>query len=75
MDTIKSFKRHKSFVMTAANSDVGRFMFVLAQEEKMNMIQIVRKEKDVEYLRSLGGKFVLNSSTPTFWNDYRKLCV
>ena len=50
MATAKELGNHKTLVITAANCHVARCLFVLTQEQSMNLIQIVRNDKDVKDL-------------------------
>jgi NADPH:quinone reductase-like Zn-dependent oxidoreductase len=38
------------------------------------LIHIVRRDAQVEFLRSLGANYVLNSSSPTFADELQSLC-
>ncbi|MFD3163375.1 zinc-binding dehydrogenase [Herpetosiphon sp. NSE202] len=64
----------KVVVQTAAASQLGRMLVRLAQREKLTLINIVRREAQVELLQSLGAEYVLNSSSPDFAEALSKLC-
>jgi len=60
---------HKAIVHTAAASQLGRMLIKHCQEEKIPLVNIVRKESSVEILKALGAEYVVNSSAETFKED------
>jgi len=60
---------HKAIVHTAAASQLGRMLVKLCKEEGIPLVNIVRKEEQVEILRSMGAEYIVNSSAPTFKED------
>ncbi len=64
---------HRALVQTAAASQLGRMILVVAKDESMPLINIVRREAQVELLKSLGAEHVLNSSDEDFWDEFRQL--
>lgn len=60
------FEKHKALIQTAAASQVGRMVIKLAQLEKIPTINIVYREDQVNYIRSLGADVVLNSESENF---------
>ena len=62
----------KALVQSAACSQVGRMVQVLARRKKLPLINIVRREEQVQQLESTGEKWVLNSSNEDFLQRLRK---
>jgi len=58
--------RHIAIVSNAAASALGRMILRLGQIYRIPVIHIVRRTEQVELLRSLGGEYILNNSTPDF---------
>ena len=58
--------KHIALVSNAAASALGRMILRLGQTYHVPVIHIVRRQEQVELLRSLGGEYVLNSSNPGF---------
>ncbi len=65
---------HKAMVQTAAASALGRMIVRLAQRFRMPLINVVRREEQVQLLRAMGAEHVLNSSSPDFDSSLRDLC-
>ena len=68
LDRAKTYKA-QAVVQTAACSQLGRMIVRLFQEEKIPLINIVRKEDQEQILRDMGAEYVLNSSKPEFWDE------
>lgn len=64
----------RAFVQTAAASAVGRMLVRLSQHFRITGVHIVRREEQVELLRSMGATYVLNSETPDFEAQLREVC-
>jgi NADPH2:quinone reductase len=58
--------KHKTIVNNAAASTLGKMLINLCKKEHINLINIVRKEKQADELEKNGAKYVLNSND----NDY-----
>jgi NADPH:quinone reductase-like Zn-dependent oxidoreductase len=58
--------KHTAIVSNAAASALGRMIMRLGQLHKTPIIHIVRRQKQVDLLRSLGGRYILNSSDSDF---------
>ena len=65
---------HPGFVQTAAASALGHMMERLARRWRMNCINIVRRQEQVELLKKDGAVHVLDSSAPGFEEALRVLC-
>lgn len=66
--------RHRAVAQTAAASALGRMILRLGQRFNIAVISIVRRQEQVELLRSLGAKYVLNSNDAGFDDDLKKFC-
>ncbi len=60
---------HTALVHTAAASNLGQMLQKLCIADGVPLVNIVRKPEQVELLRSLGAKYVCNSSAETFMTD------
>jgi NADPH2:quinone reductase len=66
--------RHRAAVQTAAASQLGRMLLALANEANYPLINIVRRDAQVDLLKSLGAQHVLNSSHEGFERDLKEIC-
>lgn len=57
---------HSAIVQTAACSQLGRMVQVLAKQKKIPLLNIVRREEQVKFLQDIGEEWVLNSESPDF---------
>jgi NADPH:quinone reductase-like Zn-dependent oxidoreductase len=64
---------HLAAIQTAAASQLGRMILTLAADACYPLINIVRRDEQVELLRSLGAKHVLNSTHEGFSDDLKEL--
>lgn len=60
---------YRALVHTAAASNLGQMLVRLCQEEDVALVNVVRSPAQDEILRSLGAKYVCDSSTDTFMKD------
>lgn len=60
---------HTALVHTAAASNLGQMLQRLCLKDGIDLVNIARKPEQVATLKSIGAKFVCNSSEPTFMND------
>jgi NADPH:quinone reductase len=60
---------HSALVHTAAASNLGQMLVKVCEKDGIPLVNIVRKPEQEELLRSLGAKFVLNSTSPSFFPD------
>jgi NADPH:quinone reductase-like Zn-dependent oxidoreductase len=65
---------HKAIVQTAAASALGKMVVRLGKHFNLPVINIVRRQEQVEVLRAIGAVHILDSSAPDFDNNLRKLC-
>lgn len=65
LDTVRarhSGKGRPGFVQTAAASQLGQMLVKLCKQEKMTLINVVRREEQAKTLRDLGAEHVVVSS-------------
>lgn len=62
----------RALVHTAAASNLGRMLLRICQEDGIPLVNIVRRQEQVELLRSLGAEHVCDSSAPTFAEDLHR---
>jgi NADPH2:quinone reductase len=60
---------HKALVHTAAASNLGQMLVKLCAADGVPLVNVVRKPEQVELLRTLGAKYVVSTSAPTFRED------
>lgn len=60
---------HTALVHTAAASGLGQMLNKICLAEDVPLVNIVRKEEQVELLKSIGAKHICNSSSDTFRKD------
>lgn len=70
---IAKHDNHAAIVSNAAASALGRMILRLGQLYNIPVIHIVRRQEQVELLRTMGAQYVLNSSDPDFHARLRKL--
>lgn len=65
---IRLFKtgKHQAMINNAAGSSLGKMLIRLAAEDSIALINIVRREEQVEELKNMGATHILNSSKKDF---------
>lgn len=63
---------HTALVHTAAASNLGQMLQKLCIADNVPLVNIVRKPEQAELLRSIGAKYVCDSSSDSFMNDLTK---
>lgn len=71
-DIVKS-EKHAAIVNTAAASALGRMILRLGLRYRVPVINVVRRQEQVDLLRSLGAEFVLRSDDSTFSSQLHNL--
>jgi NADPH:quinone reductase-like Zn-dependent oxidoreductase len=66
--------RHRAVVQTAAASALGKMIIRLGQRFNIAVINIVRRQEQVELLQARGAAYVLNNNAPDFYEQLKKLC-
>ncbi|OCW58211.1 alcohol dehydrogenase catalytic domain-containing protein [Hoeflea olei] len=67
--------KNKSFVFTAANSQLGKLMAGLARDHGICMIGVIRKESQAAHLKDLGAKHVLVQTEDGFAKEFATLAA
>lgn len=62
-------ERHKALVHTAAASNLGQMLLRICQKDGIPLVNVVRKDDQVQLLKAAGATHVCNSSLPTFMSD------
>jgi NADPH:quinone reductase len=65
---------HRAAVQTAAASQLGRMLITMADEAQFPLINIVRRDEQVELLKSMGAQHIFNSSHEHFAVELKSLC-
>ncbi len=65
---------HRAAVHTAAASQLGRMLLTVAEEMEYPLIHVVRRDAQVQLMRSLGAEHVLNSSDAEFAEQLAAAC-
>ena len=60
---------HKALVHTAAASNLGQMLNRICIEDRVAIVNIVRKPEHVDLLKKIGASYVCSSSSPTFMED------
>jgi len=60
---------HKAIANTAAASALGQMLNKVCLENKLPVVNIVRRDEQAELLKSQGAKYVINSSSDNFKNE------
>jgi NADPH:quinone reductase len=66
---------HWALVHTAAASNLGQMLVKLCNQERIGLVNVVRKPEQVALLHSIGAKHVCNMSLPTFMDDLTNALV
>ena len=59
-------ENHKAIINTAAASNLGQMLLKVCKADGIPLINIVRRQEQVDLLKSIGGEYVLNSSDDNF---------
>ena len=62
-------ENHTGLVHTAAASNLGQMLVKICSAEDVPLVNIVRKDEHVNLLKSIGAKYVCNSSLDSFMDD------
>jgi NADPH:quinone reductase-like Zn-dependent oxidoreductase len=65
---------HKAIVQTAAASVLGQMVIRLGRSQGIQVINVVRRDTQVELLKRQGATIVLNSSEASFDHELHKAC-
>src|SRR5215213_305426 len=65
--------KHRAIISTAAASALGGMVLRLGKRHNIPIIHVVRRQAQVDWIRSLGGEHVLNSSEAGFTEQLRTM--
>lgn len=68
VDTMR-LEGHTALVHTAAASNLGQMLNKICIAEGVALVNIVRKQEQVDVLQDLGAKHIVNSSSETYYQD------
>jgi len=71
IETMKQ-EGHKALVHTAAASNLGQMLNRICLADGVELVNIVRKQEQVDILNNLGAKYIVNSSSDTYFKDLYK---
>jgi NADPH:quinone reductase-like Zn-dependent oxidoreductase len=60
---------HTAIVHTAAASNLGQMLNRICQADGVDLVNIVRKQEQVDMLKAMGAKYIVNSSDDSFMAD------
>ena len=60
---------HTALVHTAAASNLGQMLNRICLQDKISLVNIVRKQEQADLLKAMGAIHVCNASLPTFMQD------
>lgn len=63
---------HKALIQSAALGQVGQFVCYFAREKGLLVVDLVRKEEQIEQLKKQGSDFVLNINNEDFEKELKK---
>jgi len=62
-------ENHTAIIHTAAASNLGQMLVKICLKDGVPLVNIVRSAAQVELLRGIGAKYVVDSSAPSFMDD------
>ena len=68
VETMK-MENHSALVHTAAASNLGQMLVKICLADDVPLVNIVRKDEQVEILKAIGAKYICNTSSDTFKDD------
>ncbi len=68
VETMK-MENHKAIINTAAASNLGQMLTRVCIADNIPLINIVRRQEQVELLKSIGAKYVINSTNESFKHE------
>jgi len=71
VDTMR-LENHSAIVHTAAASSLGQMLNKICIKENVPLVNIVRKQEQVDILREIGATHIINSSTDSYRKDLYK---
>lgn len=68
VDTMR-LENHTGLVHTAAASNLGQMLVKICKDDQVPLVNIVRKQEQVDLLKSLGAEYICDSSSDNFMDD------
>lgn len=68
-------ENHTALVHTAAASNLGQMLSKLCAQDGVPLVNIVRKQEQVDILKGIGAKYVVNSTSATFKDELTDMLV
>ena len=68
VETMK-MENHTALVHTAAASNLGQMLIKICKDDGIQLVNIVRKQEQVDLLKSIGAEYVCNTSDESFMDD------
>ena len=68
VETMK-MENHTALVHTAAASNLGQMLVKICKDDGIQLVNIVRKQEQVDLLKSIGAEYICNTSDESFMND------
>jgi len=68
VDTMR-LEGHTALIHTAAASNLGQMLNKICIADGVDLVNIVRKQEQVDVLKALGAKYIVNSSAETYKKD------
>jgi NADPH:quinone reductase-like Zn-dependent oxidoreductase len=62
-------ENHTALVHTAAASNLGQMLNRICIDEGIDLVNIVRKEEQEAILKALGAKYIINSTSDSYYDD------
>ncbi len=60
---------HKAIVHTAAASNLGQMLNRICRDDGVDLVNIVRRQEQVDILKNMGAKYIINSSDDSYMAD------
>ena len=74
IETMK-MENHSAIVHTAAASNLGQMLVKICKNDGIPLVNIVRKQEQVDILKNIGAEYVCNTSDPDFMKTLIKAVV
>jgi NADPH2:quinone reductase len=68
-------ENHSAIVHTAAASNLGQMLVKICKDDGIPLVNIVRKQEQVDILKNIGAEYVCNTSDPDFMKTLIKAVV
>ena len=74
IETMK-MENHSAIVHTAAASNLGQMLVKICKDDGIPLVNIVRKQEQVDILKNIGAEYVCNTNDPDFMKTLVKAVV